>query len=168
MCVLASPCNTKMSIGRKFWRNNPIRVLSLDAGTFPCCDVPSHDQDRDTTILVSRAISITWNNEAYSPSADMWKWTIVSMVVASLYTAFQSRVSMKWFSLWTSTICHVLKDRCFVQLGFPLRGPVPPPSQQFFTVLKNFKKNATWRWQWAHLEICICDMHYSRWKSVVG
>ncbi len=21
-------------------------------------------------------------------------------------------------------------------------------------------KNATWRWQWAHLVICICDKHY--------
>ncbi len=23
-------------------------------------------------------------------------------------------------------------------------------------------KNATWRWQWAHLVICTCDMHFLR------
>ncbi len=41
------------------------------------------------------------------------------------------------------------------------------PDLTWYLARKDFnpqikKKNATWRWQWAHLEICISDMHYLR------
>ncbi len=35
------------------------------------------------------------------------------------------------------------------------------------TLVLECTKNATWRWQWAHLVICTCDKHYLRFKTVV-